>query len=52
MLKFCVFLWPYLPVKSVFSSTKQSIELLSLVEIVDLQNDPVECWRHSGSFRI
>ena len=28
-----------------------SIKLFSLVEIVDLENDPVECGRHSGSFR-
>lgn len=28
-----------------------AVKLFSLVEIVDLENDPVECGRHSGSFR-
>src|ERR1043165_4239208 len=28
-----------------------AIKLLRLVEIVHLQNDPVECWGHFGSFR-
>ena len=28
---------------------KAKPELLGLIEIVDLQNDPVQCWRHFAS---
>src|SRR6185503_9986356 len=32
-------------------SEQLAVKLFSPVEIVDLENDPVECGRHSGSFR-